>query len=136
MSAPTILKRHGLTVGVERIDDRIFVSMKAIGTLSHDDFDQVTPMLDSALGSVRSPEVDVLMDATQFEGWEARALWDDFKLGLKHGSKFRRIAIVGNREWQERLAKIGDWFMTGQVRYFELIEEALNWLNTPPLKSV
>lgn len=57
-----------------------------------------------------------------------RAAWDDFKLGLKHGNEFDKIAIYGNKKWQEYLSKIASWFISGDVKFFEDANEALEWL--------
>ncbi|MEN8173523.1 MAG: STAS/SEC14 domain-containing protein, partial [Chloroflexota bacterium] len=72
--------------------------------------------------------VKVFIDGSEFEGWELRAAWDDFKLGLKHGNNFEKIAIYGNKKWQQYTSKIGAWFISGEVKYFDDTEEALNWL--------
>lgn len=123
------LARHGLTIGIERVAENIFLSLKAVGKLTHEDYKLITPMIDSALEAVKDPKVKVLIDGTELEGWELRAAWDDFKLGLKHGSEFDKIAIYGNKNWQEITAKIGAWFVSGEVRYFEDIDTAMAWLN-------
>lgn len=123
------LKKHGLSIGIERIQSNIFLSLKAIGKLTHEDYVLITPMIDSALSEVKMPKVNVLIDGTEMEGWELRAAWDDFKIGLKHGSEFKKIAIYGNKNWQEIAAKIGSWFISGEVKYFEDYESAFNWLN-------
>ena len=123
------LKKHGLSIGIERIQSNIFLSLKAIGKLTHEDYVLITPMIDSALSEVKMPKVNVLIDGTEMEGWELRAAWDDFKIGLKHGSEFKKIAIYGNKNWQEIAAKIGSWFISGKVKYFEDYESAFNWLN-------
>ena len=122
-------KKHGITIGIERVDQNIFMSMKAVGKLTHADYEIITPMLDSALDGVKEPKVKVLMDGTELEGWEVRAAWDDFKLGLKHGNEFSKIAIYGNKNWQEIAAKIGSWFISGEVKYFDNSDDALEWLN-------
>lgn len=120
--------RHGITIGIERTGDQFFLSLKAVGKLTHEDYQAITPVIDSALGAVDHPRVKALIDGTQLEGWEPRAAWDDFKLGLKHGNQFDKIAIHGNKKWQERLAKVGSWFVTGEVRFFENESDALAWL--------
>ena len=86
-------------------------------------------MIDSALNAVREPQVKALIDGTELEGWELRAAWDDFKIGLKHGNEFVKIAIYGNKNWQQIAAKVGAWFVSGEVKYFENEEDALAWLN-------
>lgn len=121
--------RHGLSIGIERVDNSFFMTMKAVGKLTHEDYETITPMIDSALEGVKDPGIKALVDGTEMEGWEPRAAWDDFKLGLKHGSEFEKIAICGNKNWQEFAAKIGSWFVSGEVRYFENRDQALAWLN-------
>ena len=122
------IKKHGLSIGIERVDSTFFLSLKAIGKLTHEDYQTINPMIDAALEGVKDPKIKVLVDGTELEGWEMRAAWDDFKLGLKHGSEFERIAIVGNKKWQEYSAKIGAWFISGEVKYFESESDALIWL--------
>ncbi len=122
------VKRHGLSIGIERIDNAFFLSLKAIGKLTHEDYETIVPMLDSALEGIKDPRINALIDGTELEGWELRAAWDDFKLGLKHGSEFEKIAIVGNKKWQEYTAKMGSWFISGEVKYFETEPDALDWL--------
>ena len=120
--------RHGLSIGIERVNDNFFLSFKAIGKLTHDDYLTITPMIESALLGVKQPKIKAIFDASQLDGWELRAAWDDFKLGLKHGSEFEKIAIYGNKRWQEMSSKIGSWFISGEVKYFEDYDEALEWL--------
>jgi len=121
-------EQHGLSIGIERTGDKLFLLLKAKGTLTHRDYETITPMIDSALAEVKHPKVKVLFDAAEFEGWEARAAWDDFKIGLKHGNKFEKIAIYGNKKWQEICAKIGNWFVSGKIEYFENENAAISWL--------
>lgn len=121
--------RHGLSIGIERIGNQFVLTMKAVGKLTHEDYQVITPMLDSALEGVKDPKVKVLVDGTELEGWELRAAWDDFKLGLKHGNEFDRIAIYGNKRWQELAARVGSWFVSGEARYFDDYDAAVAWLN-------
>jgi hypothetical protein len=120
--------RHGLSIGIERRGNDFFLTLKAVGKLTHEDYQLITPLIDSALAVVKEPKVDILIDGTELEGWELRAAWDDFKLGLKHNNEFNKIAIYGNKNWQEIVAKVGSWFISGEIKYFENITDATNWL--------
>ncbi len=120
--------KHGLSIGIERVDNHFYLSLKAVGKLTHEDYEIITPLIDSALAGVNEPKVKALIDGTELEGWELRAAWDDFKIGLKHGSEFEKIAIYGNKNWQEITAKVGSWFISGEVKYFENIDDAVLWL--------
>jgi hypothetical protein len=119
---------HGLTIGIEKIGDEFYLRFKATGKLTHEDYNVITPMIDKALEGVKVPKIRALFDATELEGWDLRAAWDDFKLGLKHGNEFEKIAIYGNRNWQEVAAKVGSWFISGEAKYFESYDEAAEWL--------
>ena len=120
--------RHGLSIGINRVGKDFFLTLKAVGKLTHEDYQVITPMINSALNGVTDAKINAIIDGTEMEGWELRAAWDDFRLGLKHGKEFRKIAIFGNKNWQEIAAKIGSWFISGEVKYFENEENALTWL--------
>ncbi|MBL1433347.1 MAG: STAS/SEC14 domain-containing protein [Gammaproteobacteria bacterium] len=120
--------RHGLSIGINRIDDDFFLSIKVAGKLTHEDYKIITPMIDAALEGVDEPTINAFVDATQLEGWELRAAWDDLKLGLKHNKEFKKIAILGHKKWQEYLPKIASWFISGEMKHFEDKGEAFSWL--------
>lgn len=120
--------RHGLSIGIERTDANFFMTLKATGKLTHEDYKTITPMIDAALAGVKQAKIRMLIDGTELEGWEARAAWDDFKLGIKHGKEFEKIAIYGNKNWQEIAAKLGSWFVSGEVKYFADSDAALQWI--------
>ena len=64
-------------------------------------------------------------------GFEAAAMWDDMKLGLKHLPGWERIAIVSDIEWVRAAIKIFGLVMPGQVRVFHNNELALatRWIS-------
>ncbi len=120
--------QHGISIGIERSGLHFFLKLKAVGKLTHEDYEKITPLIDSALEGVKEPKIKAIIDGTEMEGWELRAAWDDFKIGLKHGNEFEKIAIYGNKNWQQIISKVGSWFITGEVKYFEEEDEALSWL--------
>jgi len=120
--------KHGLTIGISRLNDQVFLELQAIGKLTHEDYETITPMLESAIAGIEKPKVNILVDARKFEGWELRAAWDDLKLGLKHGNEFQRMAVVGTKVWQKYAAKISSWFIAGDAKYFEDMDSAVDWI--------
>ena len=123
------VQRHGITIGIERINSDFFLTLKLSGKLSHEDYEKITPMLDSALMTVKQPHIKALVDVTELKGWELRAAWDDFKLGLNYGTQFVKIAIYGNQNWLAMATKIGSWFVSGEAKYFDNEAGALVWLH-------
>jgi len=78
---------------------------------------------------VAEPRVKALIDATELEGWEIRTAWDDFKLALKHGNQFEKVAIVDNKDREQLGVNLASWIISGQLKYFEEPLEALKWLD-------
>lgn len=107
------------------------ITLKATGTLTHQDYEVMVPMLEQAIQAIKAipnTKVNMLLDATEFTGWEAQAAWDDFKFGMAYKDMFLCIAIVGTKQCQEYIAKMGNWFMDGEVKFFYDLEEAKTWI--------
>jgi len=101
--------RHGLSIGIERINSSFFLKLKATGKLTHEDYKIIDPLIDAALNGIKQPKIKALIDGTELEGWELQAAWDDFKLGLKHNNEFEKIAIYGNKKLAGNISK--NWLM-------------------------
>ncbi len=123
------ISRHGLSIGMEQSGSEFYMTFAAVGKLTHEDYEVITPVIDSALEGVKDPKIKALVDIRELEGWEARAAWDDFKLGLKHGREFETVAVVGSQRWLDAAAKVGSWFMSGEIQSFDNVDDALAWLN-------
>lgn len=125
-----VFQRHGISLGIEKIKDDFIFVFKAIGILSHEDYEMITPFIHSALEGVKPLSVKALVDMSEFEGWELQAAWDDMKIGLKHDADFSKIAIFGNHDkLLEYGIKITSWFMAGKIEQFEDMNKAVTWLN-------
>jgi hypothetical protein len=73
----------------------------------------------------------VLFDLTGLHGWEAGAAWADVKFATKHYSDIERLAIVGEKKWQQGMALFCRPFTAATVRYFDHAKagDARGWLN-------
>jgi hypothetical protein len=122
-------KEHSVSIGITHIGEDFFLKISVKGTLTHEDYEKMVPMVENALIGVKDPKIKVLVDARAFDGWDMHAAWDDLKFGLKHSKEFTKLAFVGNKMWEEYSIKISNWFMSGEMRYFQDLEEAVVWLN-------
>ncbi|MEJ6472971.1 STAS/SEC14 domain-containing protein [Pseudoalteromonas piscicida] len=120
---------HGISIGTERHGDDIYLTLKPTGKLTHEDYVVITPIIEGALKAVNTPKIYAFVDATEFDGWEPRAMWDDFKLAFEHSRAFVKVAIYGGQNWHRLAATVGNWFVTGEVKYFEDKQSAIQWLN-------
>ena len=92
---------HGISIGINRVEDQFFIKLKIDGTLTHKDYKMMVPMIDNAIKGVNEPQIKLLVDALDFDGWEVQAIWDDLKFSLGHLELFTKIAFVGNKKWEE-----------------------------------
>jgi len=131
MSQNVSLKEHGISVGISRVEDTFLMKIKAVGTLTHDDYEVMIPMIESSIKGIKHPNIKVLFDATEFEGWELRAAWDDFKFGMSHLNEFTKMAVIGNKKWHEYATKIAGWFMiSSEIEYFDDLQKASEWIKS------
>ena len=67
----------------------------------------------------------------EFSGFDAKAMWDDAKVGLKHFSAWERVAVVTEVGWIRTAMKAFGFVMPGRVRVFGNSElaEARQWLS-------
>ncbi|SFV56723.1 hypothetical protein MNB_SV-10-458 [hydrothermal vent metagenome] len=122
------IKEHGISIAIKRNKKRLFIEIAMMGKLTHEDYKNFVPMIDKALKKTKNLEVDLLVDMRKFKGWEFLAAWDDFKFGIKHRNKFDKMAIVGNKKWEEDSIAMMSHLMKGKSKFFQKREEALGWL--------
>ena len=72
----------------------------------------------------------VLFDMTGLHGWTGGALWEDTKFAMHHFRDIDRLAVVGEKKWQEVMAMFCKPFTQATVRYFDHphAAEARMWL--------
>jgi len=58
----------------------------------------------------------VLFDMTGFHGWEVAAMWEDTKFAIKHFADIDRMAVVGEKRWQQGMATFCKPFTKATVR--------------------
>ncbi len=122
-------QEHSISIGISHVGDDFFLKFKVKGKLNHSDYAKMLPMVENALVGIKEPKIKVLIDAREFEGLELRAVWDDLKFGLRHNKEFTKLAFVGDKSWEAYGIKISNWFMSGDMKYFEDIDSAILWLN-------
>ncbi len=97
------------------------------GKLTDDDYRETfVPELEQAVA--QWSKISLLFEFEDFHGWDAHALWDDFKIGLKYKDAIERVAIVGDRTWEEWLAKLLKFFTKAEVKYFEHARDHRAWI--------
>ncbi|HIE33190.1 MAG TPA: hypothetical protein EYP81_03990 [Thermodesulfobacteriaceae bacterium] len=104
------------------------IAIRAEGVLTDADYQSFLPELEQLIE--REGPISAYVDMQGFKKWEAKAAWDDLKFGIAHDIDFDRIAVIGNRKWQQWMVKVSNIFFTADMRYFSAEEkqEAMDWL--------
>jgi len=97
--------------------------------LTKADYEHFVPEFDRLVQ--KHGKLRVLFDMTDFHGWEAGALWEDIKLSLKHFAHLDRLAMVGEKKWQQGMATFCKPFTKASIRYFDHAggADARKWLD-------
>jgi phage gp16-like protein len=104
------------------------VGFRLSGKLTDADYKAMGPELEKAIE--KSGKIRVLWFLEDFHGWEAKAVWDDYEYWRKYGKNFEQVAIVGNKRWEDWMAKLAKLFLKGGVKYFDdsQLEDAWAWV--------
>lgn len=99
------------------------------GKLSEQEFDALALPLREYVQQVADPHLLMIME--HFTGWKSTAaFWKDIKLDVQYIGKFERIAIAGDRKWQQWATRLLNPLTRSRMRFFDLddTDEAWNWI--------
>ena len=118
---------------IEKIPDLPdnILGFTAKGTVTANDYESIIIPAVEELFS-RQKKVRFLYHLGQeVTGFQAAAMWDDTKLGLKHFQGWERMAIVSDIEWVRTAIRIFGLVIPGHVRVFHNNEltEAIQWIS-------
>lgn len=99
------------------------------GTLAKEDYEYFVPEFERLVQ--QHGKLRLLFDMTDFHGWEVAALWEDTKFAIKHFADIERIAMVGEKKWQQGMATFCKPFTKATIQYFDHGDdaEARKWLS-------
>ncbi len=105
------------------------LGFKVSGKLVDEDYKAFVPQIEKIIQEFG--RISLLLELDDFHGWDLGAAWDDFKFGMKHIKDFKRLAIVGDKRWEEWMAKLAKPFMRAEVKYFDRsqLPDAWEWLH-------
>ena len=121
-------EEHGVSVAIKRQKKRLFMEMRLFGKLTHEDYKVFVPLVDKAFREAKGLEVDILVDMRDFRGWKPRAAWDDMVFGMKLRKAFDKMAVVGDKKWEEVSVRMMSHLVKGKMKFFKNRRRALEWL--------
>ncbi|GEO05444.1 hypothetical protein AAE02nite_31080 [Adhaeribacter aerolatus] len=105
------------------------VAVSVSGNLEKHDYDQIIPVLEMKIAQFG--KINLYWEMIGLEGWHLSGLWQDLKFDVKHINNFRKIAIVGDKKWEEWIATMIRPFTTAEVKYYNELqrEDAMAWVS-------
>jgi hypothetical protein len=105
------------------------ITLKISGKLKRAELAQAEKVAIEAMGSTNKIKFLVLTE--NFQGWDNKDNWEDVSFQSEYDSQIEKIAIVGEKRWQE-LAEVftGKGLRAVDIRYFTPSEAsaARNWI--------
>jgi len=101
------------------------LGFKMSGKLHDADYQQFVPIVETAIKA--HGKVRLLAQFEDFHGWDLHAMWDDTKFATKHCADVERIALVGEKKWEEWMAKVCRPFTLAKLQYFDAKDIAAAW---------
>lgn len=104
------------------------IAAKLEGKISKKDVEKIHPLIHKIIENHK--RADFYFEMHDFHGYDLQGLWADLKVDASHLSDYGRIALVGEKKWQEWAAEATDLFTSSEVKYFDLSkkENALIWI--------
>jgi hypothetical protein len=105
-----------------------YLEVRVTGTLERQDYERFEPVVERLIGE--HGKVRILVQMHDFHGWDAGALWEDIKFDARHFKDIERLALVGEKRWEQGMALFCKPFTTAKVRYFDEseLETARFWI--------
>jgi SpoIIAA-like len=100
------------------------LGLEAVDDVEAEDYENVViPAIDEAIarhGEVRL----VYVLGPEFDDYDGGAVWEDLKLGIKHPTRFERIAVVTDARWARPAMNVFSVLWPGRARAFPLAERS------------
>jgi hypothetical protein len=121
---------------IERIIDLPdnVLGFTATGEVTAEDYQAVlVPAIEEKLSSTKKVRLLYVL-GEGFEGYTGAAAWEDAKVGLKHLTRFDRVAVVSDVDWIKHSVKVFGFVMPCEVRVFENdeLQKAREWVSELP----
>ncbi|MGB4672574.1 MAG: STAS/SEC14 domain-containing protein [Azovibrio sp.] len=73
--------------------------------------------------------VDLLFDLREMVDATLDVAWEELKFSRQHAKDFKKVAVVTSSQWVTWSAWISQAFVEADIEVFEVLEEALAWLD-------
>jgi len=122
------ISSHGVGIRILQTGKKEIAEIRVHGRLTHEDYRVMIPVIERTLEAAAGRELDLLVDMRAFGGWTFEAAFDDMRFGMKIRNAFDKMAVVGDKKWEEISTKLMNHLSRGEMRFFTDYDEALRWV--------
>ncbi len=102
------------------------LGFKLIGTVTKADYSTLDPAVEAAIK--QHGTINLLLDLSQFH-WEKASAWSsDLDFGKTYKNSIDKMALVSGAKWVKHMAKLAEPFYAKDVKSFETVDDAWEWL--------
>jgi len=104
------------------------LAVRVSGKLTAADFDTYKEQITNRME--RTKAARLYFEMVDFEGWQPGSFIENGLFDLIHGRKYGKVAMVGDKSWQEWAARLASPVKKEGVHYFDLAdkEKAMAWV--------
>ena len=117
-----------MSVDIKHMEEGRVLYISISGQLHKEDYQQMVPVIEAAMG--QHNKIRLLVQMTDFHGWDAGALWQDIKFDAKHFKDIESLALVGDKRWEKGMSIFCNPFTTAKIKYFDVkdLNQAQLWI--------
>ncbi|HUH27798.1 MULTISPECIES: STAS/SEC14 domain-containing protein [Bacteroidota] len=111
------------------LKEKNIVATNASGKLRKEDIEKIHPLIHTILD--KGMKVRWYFEMKDFTGWDP-GLLEDLKMDTAHAKDYEKIAMVGDKKWQNWITQFMKLFTNAEIKYFNIDqkEEAKNWIES------
>ena len=99
--------------------------------LSKGDLNDLVPTMEQHITKTEDPHLIMILD--DFKGWrDTAAFWKEIRLDAEYLGYFNRIAVVGDKKWQQWGTQLLNPITKEELRFFQRkdVDQAWKWLDS------
>ncbi|MDJ0662902.1 MAG: STAS/SEC14 domain-containing protein [Crocosphaera sp.] len=113
------------------VQNDLVLAVEAEGKVTKDDYQSVIiPAIENKLRQYK--KIRLLYElGNHFSGFDIKAIWEDFKVGLTHWSDFEKVALVSDIQWIRMITKLFGFILPYPVQVFHnhQLSQAQEWVS-------
>ena len=112
-----------------RIEENVVYTI-ATQKLTKEDYNEIIPLLEEAIRNFG--KIGWYFEMQNFDGWTPEAAWKDMNFDFSNNENLKKVAMVGDKDWEKLITQIMKPFTQADIKYFDLEDKnkAKTWIKS------